>query len=77
MASSSLKQGGLETIAQRAPRFLQDENMSRLSGLDEWDAIERFNALAEEHDKCQRKYQTQNNQKEMQESLKQQIQEKK
>ena len=54
MATSSLKQGGLETIAKRAPRFSQDENMSVLSGLDEWDAIERFNALAEEHDKYQK-----------------------
>lgn len=53
----------------------QNDIKSVISCLDEWDEIEKFNALAEEHDKFQKKYDTHSNQQKMQESLKKQIQE--
>ncbi|CAI2361116.1 unnamed protein product [Moneuplotes crassus] len=72
---SYLKQGGINSIAQRIPRFNNQDNMSFFSGQDEWDEIEKFNALAEERDRKLKAITTQKNQKKMQESLRKQIQE--
>ena len=50
---------------------------SILNARDEWDKIERFNALAEEYDKHMKAVNMHTSQRKLQESLRKQIQEQK
>ena len=57
----------LGTIKHKIPKFKEDDTLSGLSGEDEWNEIEKYNAMAEKHDKQMRNLSIQKNKQRLQE----------
>lgn len=60
----------ISTIEKRIPKFKENDDLSNLSGEDEWNEIEKYNAIAEAHDKKLKAMKVHKNQQQFQEDLK-------
>ena len=65
----------LNTIERKVPLFKENDELSYLTGDDEWNEIEKYNAIAEKHDKLMKSIKIHTSQQKFQENLKKQIQE--
>lgn len=65
----------MKSMNKPLPQFKARDDLSVLSGEDEWNEIEKFNAIAEEHDRKMRAVQLRNKKMQFQENLRRQIQE--
>lgn len=65
----------LSTIQRRIPKFKENDDLSYLTGEDEWNEIEKYNAMAERHDKFMKAISIHNKQQRFQETLRKQIKE--
>lgn len=65
----------MKSMNKPLPKFKARDDLSVLSGDDEWNEIEKFNAMAEEHDRQMRAAQLRNKKIQFQENLRKQIQE--
>ena len=65
----------MSTIQRQIPLFKENDDLSYLTGEDEWNEIEKYNAIAEKHDKLMKAIKIHTSQQKFQESLRKQIQE--